>query len=230
MIFPNAFSGIRKIFISQILAVCSTVMLAISSVLSFILIVILKATKSGVNLSMDSGTLFDVFLVITGIFTFAFAVLFIVSFVFNIIGISNAIRDENSFKIAAVAIILNLAFVLTGVIAARTQVGTLSDIMNILSTIADTLAYVFVIQGIRNISLKLGNVSMDNLGNTILKILLGAVVLEFIANIVVLIYNSNASSFASAVITLIAIILTFVQYILYMVYLAKAKNMLAAAK
>ena len=150
----------------------------------------------------------------------------IIAFILNIVGITKASKDEESFKMALYALIGGIILSVIG--SAFTNVnGYVSSIMQALQVVADLLVLLYVIQGVRYLALKLNRPDIDQKGQNLFKIIFCVLVLQFIARMVVVIFGGQAASVTAAVIALIAVVLSFVQYILYLAFLAKAKKMLA---
>lgn len=219
MTYPNAASGVKKIFTAQMLEIAGTVFLTLAAVFAILLS---NAQKAGTL--NDSDQSLAVMMIVALV---VFSALFIVAAVMQIIGLVKAGRDESSFRIALFAVFANMIFVVTGMVFSGLQNGNVSSLMNLFSTIMDMIAFLYVIQGIRNLAIDLGNEKIDQMGNNIFKIILVVIVLEFIANVIVLIFGGQTTHIVAGVVALIAAILSFVQYVMYLVFLVKGKKMLA---
>ena len=223
MKFPNAANGVKKIFTAEILSLISGICMFVMIVLLVVALAAAKAVSGGADgaaagaVASGAGTL---------VFGIGSGVLAIIAFILNIVGITKASKDEESFKMALYALIGGIILSVIG--SAFTNVnGYVSSIMQALQVVADLLVLLYVIQGVRYLALKLNRPDIDQKGQNLFKIIFCVLVLQFIARMVVVIFGGQAASVTAAVIALIAVVLSFVQYILYLAFLAKAKKMLA---
>ena len=220
MKYPNAANGVKKIFTAEILTL-------IAGLCSFVgAVLMLVALISGTSAAKNSSDAAAASALITGVvstpFIIAAAVLGIIAFILNIVGIGKASKDEPAFKIAFYAVFANIVIaVISAIFSGNSFVVSL---MQTLSSVATLMVY--VIQGIRNLSLRLNDHEMDDKGRTLFMIILVVLLIEFAASMTATIFHAFAGSVVAAVLLLIATVLSLVQYILYLSYLAKAKKML----
>ncbi len=223
MKFPNAANGVKKIFTAEILSLISGICMFVMIVLLVVALAAAKAVSGGADgaaagaVASGAGTL---------VFGIGSGVLAIIAFILNIVGISKASKDEESFRMALFAVIGGIILSVIGT-AFNNVNGYVSSIMQALQVVADLLVLLYVIQGIRYLSLKLNRPDIDQKGQNLFKIIFIVLVLQFIARIVVIIFGGMAASITAAIIALIAVILSVIEYILYLAFLAKAKKMLA---
>ena len=218
MRFPNAASGVKKIFTAEILALISEILLLFAGVL---VVIALGAAQNNANDSLALGTLAGF-----AIFGFGATVIAIIAFILKIVGISQASRDENSFKTAIICLIIGIVGSLVYSIF-QTSSPTVASIGNLIYQLMNLFVTIFVISGIIKLADQLNDGVVSAKGSTLLKLITVIYALTIIANIIVLILGGYAVSIVAAIIYLIALILTGVQYIMYLVYLANAKKMLA---
>lgn len=219
MTYPNAANGVKKMFKAQILAIFGTVFLALSAIFT-----ILLSSSGNTGTANDSNSFLAVMMIVAFV---VFTAVTVVAAIMHLIGLVRAGRDERAFRTALFAIIVNMVFIVLGTIFSGMKNDTMSSLMNLFSTIMDMVAFLYVIQGIRNLAIELGNDKIDRMGGNIFKIILIVLVLEFTANIIVLIIGGQTSGIVAGVVALIAAILSFVQYILYLIFLARGVKMLA---
>lgn len=215
MRFPNAAAGVKKIFTAEILALIAAIATLISTIL---LVVTLGAAASG----SKGGT------IVAGGFT---AILFvaagivgIVAFIMSIVGISNASKDEPTFKTALICVIVGIIGSLVASIFSGNAV--VSAIGSLVTNVANLFVTIFVITGIIRLADQLNNAEVGNKGNNILKMIIAISVLAIIANLIVLIMGGRISVVAG-IIAIVAAVLEIVQYIMYLSFLSNAKAMLA---
>ena len=218
MRFPNAASGVKKIFTAEILALISEILLLFAGVL---VVIALAAAQNNANDSLALGTLAGF-----AIFGFGATVIAIIAFILKIVGISQASKDENSFKTAIICLIIGIVGSLVYSIF-QTSSPTVASIGNLIYQLMNLFVTIFVISGIIKLADQLNDGVVSAKGSTLLKLITVIYALTIIANIIVLILGGYAVSIVAAIIYLIALILTVVQYIMYLVYLANAKKMLA---
>lgn len=218
MRFPNAASGVKKIFTAEILALISEILLLIAGVL---VVIALGAAQNNANDSLALGTLAGF-----AIFGFGATVIAVIAFILKIVGISQASKDENSFKTAIICLIIGIVGSLVYSIF-QTSSPTVASIGNLIYQLMNLFVTIFVISGIIKLADQLNDGVVSAKGSTLLKLITVIYALTIIANIIVLILGGYAVSIVAAIIYLIALILTVVQYIMYLVYLANAKKMLA---
>jgi len=216
MKFTNAFEGVKKIFAAEILAliasVCGTIALALP-----VVALVAAANQSGGGTAASLGGL-----VVVGIAT---VVLSIIAFIFKLIGVNKASKDEPAFKIAFYMILAGIVVsVLTGIFSSN---STVSSIMSAIGEIVNLAVTVYIIQGIKNLAQRLGDDKMVKSGDTLFKYIIAIYILVIIAQIVIMILQNGAAVVVALVIIVISGILEIIQYILYIRYLAKAKKMLA---
>ncbi len=218
MRFPNAASGVKKIFTAEILALISEILLLFAGVL---VVIALGAAQNNANDSLALGTLAGF-----AIFGFGATVIAVIAFILKIVGISQASKDENSFKTAIICLIIGIVGSLVYSIF-QTSSPTVASIGNLIYQLMNLFVTIFVISGIIKLADQLNDGVVSAKGSTLLKLITVIYALTIIANIIVLILGGYAVSIVAAIIYLIALILTVVQYIMYLVYLANAKKMLA---
>ena len=216
MKFTNAYQGVKKIFAAEILSlissICATVMLALPVVA---LITAANNSQGGTVASLGGFAVLAI----------ASMVLAIIAFIFKLIGVNKASKDEPSFKIALYLILAGIAVSVAGGIFNSN--ATASSIFSALGEVVNLGVTVFIIQGIKNLAAKLGDEKMVKKGDTIFKYIIAIYLLVIIAQIVTMILQNGAALVVALVVIVISGILEIIQYILYLIYLSKAKKMLA---
>ena len=218
MRFPNAASGVKKIFTAEILALISEILLLFAGVL---VVIALGAAQNNANDSLALGTLAGF-----AIFGFGATVIAVIAFILKIVGISQASKDENSFKTAIICLIIGIVGSLVYSIF-QTSSPTVASIGNLIYQLMNLFVTIFVISGIIKLADQLNDGVVSAKGSTLLKLITVIYALTIIANIIVLILGGYSVSIVAAIIYLIALILTVVQYFMYLAYLSNAKKMLA---
>ena len=216
MRFPNAAKGVKRIFTAEILAliggICGTI-----GIITLVIALAAASGKSATGTIAAGGA--------TAIFMLAAGILSIIAFIMIIVGVSNASKEESSFKAALICIIIGIVGSLISSIFSGN--ATVSAIGSLISSLATLFSTIFIITGIIKLADQLNNGEISAKGNNILKMIIVVNVLAIIANLIVLILGGMTASTVAAIIALVAGILSIVQYIMYLSFLAKAKAMLA---
>ncbi len=215
MRFPNAAAGVKKIFTAEILTLIAAIATLISTIL---LVVTLGAAASGSKGGTIAAGGF------TAILFVAAGIVGIVAFIMSIVGISNASKDEPTFKTALICVIVGIVGSLVASIFSGNAV--VSSIGSLVTNVANLFVTIFVITGIIRLADQLNNAEVGNKGNNILKMIIAISVLAIIANLIVLIMGGRVSVVAG-IIAIVAAVLEIVQYIMYLSFLSNAKAMLA---
>lgn len=223
MRFPNAANGVKKLFTAEILALIGGVLLLAAGVAALIMLasgkVMEQSSLEGIGAAVLASGGAAVF------FLLAAVVLFVISFIINIIGLAKASNDDGSFKIALFAVIVGLAVTLLSTLFSSNSV--VSSLLTSLESVAELVTTIYVIQGIRNLAVRLNNGQMDEKGNTLFKVMLAVILLGFISRIIITIFGGQIwASIPAAVLQMVSGVLSIVQYFLYLSYLGKAKKML----
>ena len=216
MTFPNAAVGVKKLFVAEILALIASACALVSG--GIIIIGLIALSNDSAEGVIASGTGMMVTAVVSG-------VLYIIAFIMNLVGLAQASKDEAGFRVALYATISCIAFSVLG--TAFVSDGTIQSLMTVLSEISNLMVTIYVIQGIRNLSLRFNNTEMDRKGNTLFKVISLVLLLGITANIMVVVFGGTDGSVAAAVFSMVSTLLSLVQYVLYLSYLGKAKKMLA---
>lgn len=213
MRYPNAASGVKKILASEILNLIAIVCL--SGALTFTAVVMF------VSDGMNDDTKAMLALVCLPLLIGA-AVPAIVGYILKIIGLNKARLDEPAFKTAFYCVFISLAATIFQ--AAFSGNANVVRVMDLISDVSDLLIVIYIITGVRNLSVKMGRNDLDRTGMTIFKIMVSMFMLIIIADILSIIFGGVGIVAAS--IAIAAGVLGVVQYILYIVFLVKANNML----
>ena len=216
MKFPNAAKGVKRIFTAEILKLVAAVVSIIGVAMMIITLAAAESKAEGATIAAGTGTV---------ILLAVAAVLALIGGIMALIGIINASKDEGSFKIALVAIIISLCAAIVGGIFS--QNSTIQSICQIVQNLMSIFVTVFVIQGVSNLAEKVGNDNVAAQGKTLLSIIVAVYALSLIANIIVLIFGGMFVSVTAGVIAVIALVLNVIGYIVYLSLLSKGKKMLA---
>ena len=217
MRFPNAALGVKRIFTAEILSLLAAILGALTVMgAAFTAGVSRVAIASSGNVASGASL---ASLGFTAIFGIATLVLTVIAFFMKLFGVNKANADESSFGIAFALILISL--VLSIISAFLT--GTIGSVLNILSQILNLIITWAIVNGIRNLAVRLSDSAMEAQGKTVFTLLLCSYGLSIVAKLISLF----APAFAS-VLSVVALILQLVYYVLYLIFLSRAKKMLGA--
>ena len=211
--FPNAYRGVKKLFLAELIGVIAALLLITSGILQTAGVKNVELVTKSVAVALTS--------------TIATIVLFLL----QIIGLSQAGKDDKKIRFAMFLAILNILIAIgTAVILAFKipNMGSITGILEIVSGVAEILIVYFVFNGIADLAKKLGNASMEKKGRNIA----GVLVLLYLFSIAFSAsskFISGTAEWIQTVVAVLAIIAALVELAMYVVkffYLAKATKML----
>lgn len=215
MTYPNATSGIKKIFTAEILALVGTVVLLIGGIITVITIASAKDANGAV-----AGGLGLIAVALIG------SIVVVVAGIMALIGLISASKDQKNFKNALYAVIVSI--VLTGVAGYFSANPSLQSILNACGSAANLISTIFVIQAIIDIANEFNNADVAGRGKSQLTLIIVINALSIVAGLVVSFMGGSVASVIAAVIAIVSIVLSLIQYVLYLSLLSKAKAMLEA--
>ena len=210
MKYPNALTGIKRICLSEIIALIASMIMAVCSV---ILMVCYEAPELIVEAEISSIALF----VALGIFVF--------SYILQIVGIVRATKDEPAFRVSLIAIIAALVItVLEGIFFEGSHIVTF--VLEIAGDVAEFFLVHYIIHGIMHLSEHLGRPDITKKGKNIFRVIYIAIGFEIVVRIFELIFGKEIGEQLSMPFGIVASILKVVEYILFLSYIGKAKKLL----
>ena len=216
MRFPNAFGGVKKIWLAEILGLIGMVCSLITAILAAGSVAGAMVAESEEGLAAAGLGLAG-----TGLFGLGAGVLAILQFIFNLVGLNQAGKDEANFKRGFYAALIGIAVSIIGAFFSGNQ--TASTVFTMLSNVIEIFIFFSVVQGVKVLAEQMGDQEIANRGDTILKIFIGVYAVAILVSLISLFAASVAS-----VMSIVAAIAAIVGYVLYISYLSKAKKMLAA--
>lgn len=233
MSFPNAFRGVSKLLVAEILNLIATGLIiaaGISGIVGGASAVIntvsqtTEITEETVESSIGSpGVIAAVFMGMGAM------ILFIIAYIINLVGLAQAGRDENNFRNAffvsiAVLVISIIASFLSGSNAGD---GAAGDIAATARTVCEIFVMVSVVTGIMSLASMLNDSGMQNFGRKLIIIIIVSIGIGAVASFINIFFGANSVVHAvDGIMGLISGIAMLVGYIAYIIYLAKAKKML----
>jgi len=203
--YQNAYKGISKVFLAQILKIIGVIATVIGLALAIV-------GLNEANLAEAGGG---------AIAALAGMIIAIIALIFNIIGLNQARKDQNYFKIAFVMTLFALAIsiIATFAISANSSAGTW---MKFFSTLMELLAFEYVVKGVIVLAEALNDKGMAAFGRKMMIL----ITIGYLALLVIELWGNTAAN-ANGIITMIASVIELVVYVMYIIFLAKSKKMLA---
>ena len=215
MKFPNAYKGVKKLFIAEIIALIG----AIAS-----LVVAIFAKLPGY--ADEKSPIF----IVAGILAFVILIALIVAYVIQVVGLYQGGKDEHYLKVGFFVVIFSLILgivgsILTTWVKGAAQIGSIIDTI---CKVADAFVIIFVIFGVMSLAAELGNESMVKLGKSLCIMVIIMYVLSIVIRLIAAFVKTedNALAVALGVLGIIGIVLELVIYVINFVYLGKAVKML----
>jgi hypothetical protein len=214
MRYPNAFKGVSQIYKAELIAILAVICTGIGAILAIFGVGVADVGSEAVGAG---------FAITGGLFVIATAVLMIVSYILNIIGVGNAAKDESGFRSAMIAIIIGIvASIVAGIFSNKEVVCLLAQLV---SKICDIMVFWFCIGGIRNLADKMNDRNIANKADSFTKLIIGI----YVAGIVLAIIGSfvKAGGFLDGFIDVAGAVCSIVAYLSYLSLLKGARDMLA---
>ena len=213
MRFPNTFKGIQKIWIAEML-------MLLASVLSIVLLFVV---------ANNSAVVEDVLVVAidtpTQVLSIASAVLMIVAFVLNLIGIINCRKDDKNFVNALIATVLGVICGIVNAIWGEAK-PRLGEWMEFVMVMESCYASYYVLTGVSNLSEAYPDPQTKKLVDKSRNWLLGSFCLSAILKLIVDIFNIQDGT-SKTIMGIVAVLAEIVSYVIYIMALNKSKKMLA---
>ncbi len=211
MKFPNAYSGVKKLYTAEILALIGVVALLIAAFAALVMVGAAEAEEAGIGAASLGAA---------AVFGLIGGVLAIIAFILQIIGLNAGGKDEPLFKTA-------LSFAVAGIVvqalASFVPSEIVQDIANTFVPLAQVMLIYYVISAIRSLAEKLGNSELVEKAKgvvTVVFVTFGVQVLAKVLGQFVL------TGKIGGIVEIVGYVLEIVQFIVYLSYLSKAKKML----
>ena len=142
MRFPNAYRGVKKIWLAEML-------MLLAAIVGIVIVIVaaMNGSMVGEDIVINEGVKTPI--AVLGIVT---AVIALVAFILNLVGLINANNDDSAFRIALLVTILGV--VASAISAIWSNNETLSKWMDMAITICSVFASYCVLTGIANLAEK----------------------------------------------------------------------------
>ena len=215
MRFPNAYRGVKKIWLAEML-------MLLAAIVGIIMVIVMAAngTMVGEDIVINEGVKTPI--AVLGIVT---AVIALVAFILNLIGLINANNDDSAFRIALLVTILGIAASAISAIWSNNE--TLNKWMDTALTICSMFASYYVLTGIANLAEKMSDAATKAVALKSRTLVEGSFCATALFKLIISIFKIQNGSTISTILAVIALLLELVSYILYLRALSKGKKMLA---
>ena len=215
MRFPNAFRGIKKIWLAELL-------MLLAAVVGIIMVIVMATNGTMVGEDIIINESVKTPIAILGIVT---AVIALVAFILNLVGLINANNDDPAFRIALLVTILGI--VASAISAIWSNNETLNKWMDTAITICSLFASYYVLTGIANLAEKMSDAATKALALKSRTLVEGSFCATALFKLIISIFKIQSGSTIHTILAVIALLLELVSYILYLRALSKGKKMLA---
>ena len=189
MQFPNALQGVKKIYKAEILSLIAAACIIIAGLLAIV-------AAAGESLGV---------VVIAGIFGVASAVLLIIAFIMNIVGVKRASLDEPAFKTAFYVLIIGI---IAGIVMGAFQSNSfISGLGNTVSKIMEFLASYYICTGIINLADKLNDSAVSEKGKKVRSMLIIVWLLSAVVGLISgIVSNGSAGSVIGGILAIVGVV------------------------
>ena len=215
MRFPNAYHGVKKIWLAEML-------MLLAAIVGIIMVIVLAAngTVVGEDIVINEGVKTPI-----AVFGIVTAVIALVAFILNLIGLINANNDDSAFRIALLVTILGIVASAISTIWSNNE--TLNKWMDTALTICSMFASYYVLTGIANLAEKMSDAATKAVALKSRTLVEGSFCATALFKLIISIFKIQDGSTISTILAVIALLLELVSYILYLRALSKGKKMLA---
>ncbi len=216
MKFPNTFKGIKKIWTAEML-------MLLGAVLSIVLLFVVAG-----NTVMDGDVVVineEAIKTPAAILGIGAAVLMLVAFLLNLIGIINCRKDDKNFVNALIATLLGVVCGVVNAIwgEAKPRLGSWMEFVMVMES---CYASYYVLTGVSNLSKAYPDEATKKLVDRSRNWLLGSFSLSAGLKLIVDIFNIQDGT-PKTIMAIVAVLAEIISYVIYLMALNKSKKMLA---
>ena len=216
MRFPNAFSGVKKIWLAELL-------MLLAAVIGIVLLVVVIGNTTVVdNTVIVNEAAIETPTAILGL---GAALIALIAFILNLVGLIKARKDDDGFSIALIVTMLGIIASVISSIWSNNQ--GLTRWMDAIKSICNLFASYYVLTGIANLAEKFPDSATKALALKSRTMLEGTFCATVLFKLAINIFNIQDGSTVYTVLSVIALVLEIVSYILYLRALNQGKKMLA---
>ena len=216
MKFPNTFKGIKKIWIAEML-------MLLAAVLSIVLVFVIAGNSVVIDDAVVVNT--EAVKTPTAIIGIGAAVIILVAFLLNLIGIINCRKDDKNFINALFATLLGVVCGVVNAIWGESN-PRLGSWMEFVMVMESCYASYYVLTGVSKLSEAYPDEATKKLVDKSRNWLLGSFSLSAGLKLIVDIFNIQDGT-PKTIMAIVAALAEIVSYVIYLMALNKSKKMLA---
>ena len=216
MKFPNTFKGIKKIWIAEML-------MLLAAVLSIVLVFVIAGNSVVIDDAVVVNT--EAVKTPTAIIGIGAAVIILVAFLLNLIGIINCRKDDKNFINALIATLLGVVCGIINAIWGESK-PRLGSWMEFVMVMESCYASYYVLTGVSKLSEAYPDEATKKLVDKSRNWLLGSFSLSAGLKLIVDIFNIQDGT-PKTIMAIVAVLAEIVSYVIYLMALNKSKKMLA---
>ena len=218
MQYLHAEKGIKKIYISQIIAVIALLLVSCSTLF----------VKLFIYASLDADEVISniLLLLVGGGFELLAVIAFVLMVIYGMLGYWNASKDDSEFRRAMICV---LASGVLAIIGSLFQLPSpmLHTMFSAASMVLELFIVVYAISGIINLAQGCEHSEMADEGDRLLKIMVFTYIISAIDKLIIRIFElSDQAKIISGIMGVLDLIVSLLQYVLILRYLRKTENML----
>lgn len=209
--------GIGQVFTSQILMIVGTVCTLITAIFAGVAIAAMASESAGGMFGAGIGS---------AIFAIAAAVLGIIGFILNLVGLNKAGQDNAQIKSAfTLSIIALIIGIIGGILSASlgTSYSWINSIVELIQAIIALVITYKVLMGCAEL-----NPALQDKANSVWKVYLCLIILDIVVTIVAIILGvmgvTGVSAIAFILIAVIDFVFDIVAYFMYLSFLGRARK------
>lgn len=213
MELKSAKRGVGMIYIGEILSLCAVVLAAVSSV-----IVALSATNGGTTNISDGG------LAGIGLIAILAFIAVFLAFIFQVVGIGRASKEEPEFKKAMAFLIGGLIVSFVAGFFGNSEV--VKDIAGMLGNFCNLMVTIYIIQGCSYLAKKVGDEHVEKMASSTVKIITALYVVSILLGLVTAFISSREMVVVAGILAIVIAVVSVIAYILFLKVLSQTKNIL----
>ena len=216
MRFPNAFSGVKKIWLAELLMLLAAVMGIV------LLVVVIGNTAVVDNTVIINEAAIETPTAILGLGATLIA---LIAFILNLVGLIKARKDDDGFSIALIVTMLGIIASVISSIWSNNQ--GLTRWMDTIISICNLFASYYVLTGIANLADRMPDPETKAVALKSRLLVEGSFCATAVFKLIINIFNIQSGSTIHTIMAVVAMLLELLAYILYLRALAKGRKMLA---
>ncbi len=219
--FPNAASGVKKIYIGTIIAIAGVAAAGLATVIVY-------AFAGGMTVGIE-GAFLNAFtasplLALSSFLGTVGGLAAIAAWVLQLIGILQATKDEENFKTVLYLIIAGIAVGFIGTIFSAN--AFFAQLFQIAADVISLMTTIMIINSINNLAEQLRNTEIQERGNNVIRLVVITLGLSILARFLLMVLGGVFFNALALLLALAMIVLHVVQLIIYIMYLNQANHLL----